>query len=108
MYLKTQSVSTVFIHRGNQPKVGSTVSGFCCGSMNISLRSSDLSPLDFYLWGYKKAVVYCSRKRYTVQYCSTNCLEESTERAISVEVYHEWEKLCVCLQRDGIHAEDVL
>jgi hypothetical protein len=70
-------------------------------------RPPDLSPLDFYLCGHLKAMVYQVKIR------NMNHRKERIRNAIThispdvlTRVHHEWEKrIRMCFQSNGIHVE---
>lgn len=73
-------------------------------------RSPDLTPLDFYLWGHLKQIVYAESIR------DLRHLEERIQHACDqiagdtlLHVQSEWlRRLQLCIARDGQHIEHVL
>lgn len=73
-------------------------------------RSPDLSPLDFYLWGHLKSLVYAKKIR------NLNNLQERIIEACSsitpdvlMRVHADWKnRLQLCLQENGSHIEHIL
>lgn len=71
-------------------------------------RSPDLSPLDFFLWGFLKNKVYRERPFRNVEHleqCITNCANRISElmlRNVQKEMNVRTEK---CMERDGGHVE---
>ncbi|XP_075710450.1 uncharacterized protein LOC142743511 isoform X2 [Rhinoderma darwinii] len=73
-------------------------------------RSPDLTPLDFYLWGHLKAIVYAVKIR-DVQQLKLRILEAcaSISSAVLLSVCEEWEKrVALTIQHNGQHFEHIL
>uniref|UniRef100_A0AAR2K5X1 Transposase Tc1-like domain-containing protein n=1 Tax=Pygocentrus nattereri TaxID=42514 RepID=A0AAR2K5X1_PYGNA len=73
-------------------------------------RSPDLTPLDFYLWGHLKAIVYAVKIR-DVQHLKLWILEASASisSAVLLSVCEEWEKrVALAIQHNGQHFEHIL
>lgn len=73
-------------------------------------RSPDLTPPDFFMWGYLKSRVY-SNNPATINQLKTNIQEEMTAipRAMCQRVFTNLRsRFEECLQRDGAHLEDVI
>lgn len=73
-------------------------------------RSPDLSPLDFFLWGYLKRTVYASRPR-NIEQLKTSIINQC--RSISETTLVNVEEGCIrrmlrCKQNDGNHFEHLL
>ena len=80
------------------------------GPVEWPARSPDLNPLDFYLWGHLKAMVY-KEKIQDMDHLKERIWSGITYITPDVltRVHHEWERRRrVCLQRNGIHVENVL
>lgn len=70
-------------------------------------RSPDLTPLDFYLWGYLKSKVYASRPR-NIEELKLNIVSEISQisRNTLLRVGENWNKrIDHCLQVNGDHFE---
>ena len=75
-----------------------------------SLTSPDLTPLDFFLWGYLEAKVYRLNPKSTTE------LKESVQCAVRGVRPEMWcaavapvlHRTSLCLERDGAHNEHVL
>ncbi|CAM1324679.1 Uncharacterised protein r2_g3343 [Pycnogonum litorale] len=73
-------------------------------------RSPDLSPLDFYLWGHLKAMVYQVKIR------DINHLKERIINAITsitstvlMRVHQQWKiRINLCIQNNGTHIEHII
>lgn len=73
-------------------------------------RSPDLTPPDFFMWGYLKSKVY-SNNPATINQLKTNIREEMTAipRAMCERVFTNLRfRFEECLQRDGAHLNDVI
>uniref|UniRef100_A0A669B5E7 DUF4817 domain-containing protein n=1 Tax=Oreochromis niloticus TaxID=8128 RepID=A0A669B5E7_ORENI len=73
-------------------------------------RSPDLTPLDFYLWGHLKAIVYGVKIR-DVQHLKLWILDACAgiSPAVLLSVCEEWEKrVALTIQHNGQHIENVL
>ncbi|RXN07269.1 checkpoint HUS1 isoform X5 [Labeo rohita] len=73
-------------------------------------RSPDLTPLDFYLWGHLKAIVYGVKIR-DVQHLKLWILEACAgiSPAVLLSVCEEWEKrVALTIQHNGQHIEHIL
>ncbi|KAI2652616.1 Transposable element Tc3 transposase [Labeo rohita] len=73
-------------------------------------RSPDLTPLDFYLWGHLKAIVY-GVKIQDVQHLKLRILEACAgiSPAVLLSVCEEWEKrVALTIQHNGQHTEHIL
>ena len=73
-------------------------------------RSPDLSPLDFFLWGYLKRKVYSNRP-VTIEDLKRNITEEC--RQISPETLEKvmannYRRMLLCKQNSGGHFEHLL
>lgn len=72
-------------------------------------RSPDLTPLDFYLWGHLKAVVYAERIRdrgHLQDRIRAACMSVSAETLTLVR--QEWEKrMHMCIACHGEHIEHI-
>jgi hypothetical protein len=73
-------------------------------------RSPDLTPLDFYLWGHLKSIVYEVKINNVAHLCRR--IEEacaSVDPTTLRRVQQDWHKrLQLCIQRNGGHIEHVL
>lgn len=73
-------------------------------------RSPDLTPPDFFLWGYLKSKVYCN-KPTTIAQLKTNIRDEMAAippamcQRVFTNLRSRFEE---CLQRDGAHLDDVI
>ena len=73
-------------------------------------RSPDLTPLDFYLWGHLKAIVYGVKIR-DVQHLKLRILDACAgiSPAVLLSVCEEWEKrVALTIQHNGQHIEHIL
>uniref|UniRef100_A0AAR2LFJ0 Transposase Tc1-like domain-containing protein n=1 Tax=Pygocentrus nattereri TaxID=42514 RepID=A0AAR2LFJ0_PYGNA len=73
-------------------------------------RSPDPTPLDFYIWGHLKAIVYAV-KTQDVQHLKLRILEAcaSISSAVLLSVCDEWEKrVALTIQHNGQHFEHIL
>uniref|UniRef100_A0AAZ1XUQ9 DUF4817 domain-containing protein n=1 Tax=Oreochromis aureus TaxID=47969 RepID=A0AAZ1XUQ9_OREAU len=73
-------------------------------------RSPDLTPLDFYLWGHLKAIVYGVKIR-GVQHLKLQILDACAgiSPAVLLSVCEEWEKrVALTIQHNGQHIEHIL
>ena len=80
------------------------------GPVEWPQRSPDLTPLDFYLWGHLKAIVYAVKIR-DVQHLKLRILEAcaSISPAVLLSVCEEWEKrVALTIQHNGQHIEHIL
>uniref|UniRef100_A0A669CZ07 DUF4817 domain-containing protein n=1 Tax=Oreochromis niloticus TaxID=8128 RepID=A0A669CZ07_ORENI len=80
------------------------------GSIEWLPRSPDLTPLDFYLWGHLKAIVYGVKIR-DVQHLKLRILDACAgiSPAVLLSVCEEWEKrVALTIQHNGQHIEHIL
>uniref|UniRef100_A0A3Q3KZL0 DUF4817 domain-containing protein n=1 Tax=Mastacembelus armatus TaxID=205130 RepID=A0A3Q3KZL0_9TELE len=73
-------------------------------------RSPDLTPLDFYLWGHLKAIVYGVKIR-DVQHLKLRILEACAgiSPVVLLSVCEEWEKrVALTIHHNGQHIEHIL
>lgn len=73
-------------------------------------RSPDLSPLDFYLWGYLKQVAYNNHPRtiQQLQQCIQTCIEEIPTATLKVVFRNMMNRVSVCEGQNGAHFEHLL
>lgn len=71
-------------------------------------RSPDLTPLDFFLWGYLKNTVYKHRPFRNIEHLENtirNCVAQITSRMVK-NVYKELRRRTIlCMERNGGHVE---
>ncbi|CAF4889820.1 unnamed protein product [Pieris macdunnoughi] len=87
---------------------GRVISRF--GDQNWPPRSCDLTPLDFFLWGFLKSMVYANKPT------TTQALKEEIGRCINEIPQHLCKKVIenfikrsrVCQQSRGVHLHDIL
>lgn len=80
------------------------------GDLTWPARSPDLTPCDFFLWGYLKSIVYTDRPRTIPQ------LKENIRRTIAgipvamlEKVYQNFvNRLTQCIDNDGRHLPDII
>lgn len=71
-------------------------------------RSPDLTPLDFFLWGYLKQKVYKKRPFRNIDHLETvirNCLLEIRPIAIRNAIIDVSRRTILCIERNGRHTE---
>jgi hypothetical protein len=119
--MRTENFRRIFSKTGSPPHYGICVRRWLDqqfpdswigrrGPFEWPPRSLDLSPLNFYLWGHLKAMVYQEKIR------NMNHLKERIRNAIThiswdvlTRVHHEWEKgIRTCFQSNSNHVEHVL
>ena len=73
-------------------------------------RSPDLTPMDFYLWGHLKQLVYAEKIRdvhHLQQRIMLCCSEIAPE--VLLRVSADWiKRLELCIQQDGRHIEHII
>ena len=73
-------------------------------------RSPDLSPMDFFLWGYLKSKIY----RIPLQNLDElkesirNCMNEIPKTVLVKVQYECIRRMVLCMQQDGKHFEHIL
>ena len=73
-------------------------------------RSPDLTPLDFYLWGHLKAMVYQESIR-NVNHLKDRIINSFAQISpdVLLRVHSEWVKrIMMCIQNNGGHIESVI
>jgi len=80
------------------------------GDINWPPQSPDLSPMDFFLWGYLKSKVYVNNPTFLVQLRENiryemAAIKESACRAI---MRNFAVRLNVCHERDRLHLDDII
>ena len=73
-------------------------------------RSPNLTPCDFFLWGFLKSCVYVSRPR-TLQHLKTNIQEEIANIAhaiLAVVMTNARNQFTQCVENVGRHLPDVI
>lgn len=79
------------------------------GSVEWPPRSPDLTPLDFYLWGHLKQLVYAEKIRnrhHLQQRIEEACASISAE--ILLRVHDDWiQRLQMCVDQEGQHVEHI-
>ena len=76
-----------------------------CGPVEWPPGSPDLSPLDFYLWGHLKAVVYQVKIRDInhLKERITNAITSITSQVL-MRVHQQWEtRIKMCFRNNGNH-----
>lgn len=71
-------------------------------------RSPDLTPLDFFLWGYLKQIVYKQRPFRDVNHLETvirNSILNINPVSISNSIKDVSRRTIICIERDGRHTE---
>ena len=78
-----------------------------CGDILWPVRSPDLAPCDFFLWGYLKGEVYKHRRCNLVE-LKTEIREEIQQitPAMTVRVMNFRRRLNSCINTQGHHTED--
>lgn len=80
------------------------------GPIEWPARSPDLSPLDFYLWGHLKSLVYAKKIRnldHLQERIVDACGRISSDVLNSVHI--DWEnRLKLCVQQNGSHIEHIM
>lgn len=80
------------------------------GTIEWPARSPDLTPLDFYLWGYLKSKVYATKPR-NIEELKERIRQEiqlitpEVLRSLQREFYH---RLALCQEVNGFHFEQLL
>ena len=73
-------------------------------------RFPDLSPLDFYLWGHLKAMVYQEKIRDIIHLKEriTNAITSITSTVL-MRAHQQWETcINMCIQNNGSHIEHIM
>lgn len=71
-------------------------------------RSPDLTPLDFFFWGYLKSVVYQNRPFRDIQHLENTirqCITNISPRFLKNAVRHVSKRTEICIEREGRHTE---
>ena len=71
-------------------------------------RSPDITPLDFFLWGRLKEMVYGHRPFQDIDHLEaviTNCVQEITPDMIRATVGEMTRRTVVCMEKEGGHVE---
>lgn len=80
------------------------------GPVNWPARSCDLTPLDYFLWGYLKSKVYAN-KPATIQALKNNIIAEinTIQAAICEKVIENFDhRIDVCKSSRGEHLGDII
>ncbi|GBP20082.1 hypothetical protein EVAR_13854_1 [Eumeta japonica] len=80
------------------------------GDVNWPPRSPDLTPIDFFLWGYVKSKVYTNKPTSLEQlkgniHHEMAAITENTCRAVIGNYSH---RLNECRERNGLHLNDIV
>lgn len=80
------------------------------GTIEYPARSPDLTPLDFYLWGYLKGKIYATRPRDIEELkqrirIEIQLITPDVLRSLQTEFYH---RLGLCQEVNGFHFEQLL
>lgn len=81
------------------------------GPVGWPARSPDLTPLDFYIWGHMKGLVYAVEilSREQLQQRIMNAADEIRQNLPSVNLKQEIiKRLTMCMQNNGDHIENLL
>ena len=83
---------------------------FRFGDQNWPPRSCDLTPLDFFLWGYLKSKIYVNNPTTTraLQEKIKRCINEIQQQLCRKIMKNFDERMRMCQQSRGDHLPDVL
>ena len=80
------------------------------GDINWPSRSPDLTPMDFFLWGFLKSKVYVNKPTSLAQLKQNirHEMEAITERTCQAVIRNFSVRLNECRKREGKHLDDII